>query len=184
MTDLNIFDNEELLTLAQLDIGAERFDAALAKLKTALARETPPISALALAGRLYAQLGLLDKARHHFEQYLAFHPEAINERFQLGMVHFDHGDVQHALELWTQVRESFPEHPPALFYSALALGRSGSDQAARDLLQTLLATAEPDNLYSGRAKELLASLAAVPAGEGEGEALRDLEVPDQYRTQH
>ncbi|MFC4161870.1 tetratricopeptide repeat protein [Chitinimonas lacunae] len=182
MTDLNLFDNDELLALAQLDIGAERLDAALAKLKTLLNREAPPVAALALAGRLYAQIGLLDKARLHFEQYLAYHPEAVNERFQLGMVHFDGGNSEHALELWGQVRESFPHHPPALFYSALAIGRAGRDHEARALLQTLLNTAEPDNLYSGRAKELLASLAHEP--EAAPADLQQMEVPDQYRTQH
>ncbi len=188
----NDFDSEELLALARLDIEASRQEAALAKLKKLLASRNPPPEALAIAGRLYAQLGLWDRARGLFQQYISANPKAKTELFQLGMVHFDSGKIEEAIKTWKDVLKEDPTHPPSLFYSAYALVRHDKLTPARQLLDTLLKTAAPDNLYFGRGMELLRALDnAPPTGASQTGKLQTtsaeparLAAKDAYKTEH
>jgi len=153
----DLFDADELLALARHDMTQERLQAALEKLKCCLAMPVPPADALPLAARLYATLGLPLRSRALLRQYLALQPEAVNERLELGRSHFDDAEPDAAQAFWEAVLERHPTHPPALYYSALLQARQGKPMAARRHLDVLLHSAAADNLYVGRARQLLAS---------------------------
>jgi tetratricopeptide (TPR) repeat protein len=151
----NGFDADELLALARLAIERNDIESALAKLKQALAVEKPLAEAQSMAARVYAQLGLFERAKDLFAAYIAQQPDALVERFQLGMAHFDLGEIDAALQLWDAVLKKDPVHPPALFYSALALAQRNKLSDAKLSLDKLLQSAAADNLYFGRGKDLL-----------------------------
>lgn len=184
------FDQDELLALARLDIERGNVEAALLKLKRLLAHEPPPPDALSLGGRLYAQLGLWDRAKHLLQRYVDMRPDAINESFQLGMVHFDAGQTAEAKKIWEGLLKTHPTHPPALFYQGLALAQEGQVPQAKQSLDTLLKTAPADNLYFGRAKELSQALelqtrpASTSGNGGEHKDPRRLAPKDPYQTEH
>jgi len=149
------FDVSELSALAKLDVEASRLDLALEKLKVANKREDRVPELDILLARIYAQLHLFDKAIAHFKKYLEFHPDAVLERFQLGMVYFDKTDFATAMNLWDGILSQYPTHPPALYYRANAKINIGALDDARRDLAVLLKSAPADNLYFGRAKKLL-----------------------------
>ncbi|HLQ25318.1 MAG TPA: tetratricopeptide repeat protein [Acidiferrobacterales bacterium] len=186
------FDNEELIALARLDIERGEFEEALWKLKQVLVESTPPAEALSMAGRLYAQLGLRDRAKPLFQRYLELEPHAVNETFQLGMVHFDAGQPQEAKKIWGQLLKNHPAHPPGLFYQALVLTQEGQAAQAKQLLDSLLKSAPADNLYFGRAKELLQAIEARQPlsslspnnGKGVTKETPRITPKDAYKTEH
>ena len=114
------FDCEELVALARIDMEQNRLDRALSRLKRALVENSGHDQANLLAARVYAQLGLFDRAEQGFKTFLESNPEAIIERFQLGMSLFDSGKASDALVAWDEVLKAEPTYPPALFYKALA----------------------------------------------------------------
>lgn len=182
-------DKEELLALARLDIERGDLEAALLKLKQVLVDESPPLEALSMGGRLYAQLGLWDRAKALLQRYLSQQPNAINETFQFGMVHFDSGQTAEAKKIWEGLLKTVPAHPPALFYYGLVLAQEGQIPQARQNLDTLLKSAAADNLYFGRAKELLQALEQARPGSaaGNGGERKDplrIAPKDPYKTEH
>jgi hypothetical protein len=64
------FEPDELLALAKRDAENARLEEALAKLKDLIGAKKPTSEALLLAGRIYAQFGLLDRARAWFRTYV------------------------------------------------------------------------------------------------------------------
>lgn len=158
MDQLENFELDELTALARLDIEAGRVEQGLGKLKRILSGDTIPLNAVGMAARVYANIGLFDRAKQLFEQYLAIRPEAVDEGFQLGMVLFDMGNQDQALEIWEGILKRLPVFPPALFYSAVVLSRQGKIAEARRNLAVLLQTVAADNLYAERGKELLQAL--------------------------
>src|SRR2546427_8682268 len=62
-------DSDELVALARVDIERGAFTDALLKIKQVLADPEPLAQAFALGGRLYAQLGLWQRARPCYERY-------------------------------------------------------------------------------------------------------------------
>lgn len=151
-------DGEELLALARLDIEANRLDAALLKVKEALNHSDFPLDLYAVAAKLYAQIGLFDKAKALYRRYLQEDPESLTEHFQLGMVEYDSGNQAVALEIWQDVLDRLPTHPPTLFYSSVALVENGDLESARRNLDILFKSASMDNLYFERGKVLLATI--------------------------
>ena len=187
-TNMDLFESDELMALARLDIERNELDEALWKLKQVIAETNPPIEALAMTARLYAQLGLLERAKPLYQRYLEEQPDAINETFQFGMVHFDAGQQVEALNIWDGLLKSQPTHPPALFYRALALHQLGQLPEARHSLDILLKSAAPDNLYFNRAKELLQTIENLPAtlaGRSSAPVEAKRVAPkDAYKTEH
>src|SRR5262245_57576148 len=151
-------ERDELLALARLDLEKERVEEALRKLKRLIAEPDPLADALPLAARIYAQLGLTERAQGCYRRYLAGRPEAVLETFELGMTHFDRGDTAEAETLWRGVLERAPTHPPTLFYRALLHARTGRMPEARRDLDVLLQAVPADNLYVTRGRELLQEL--------------------------
>lgn len=156
--DLTIFSSVELISLGRLDLEQNKLDTALAKIKTALQQEDCPPEASAIAARIYAQLKLFEQAKSHYVSFLDVEPKALMERFQLGMVNFETGDQETALDIWRNILEANPTHPPCLYYSAIACLQLGAKEDAERHLQILLQSAPADNLYFGRAKELVQNL--------------------------
>lgn len=179
-------DAQELLALARIDMERGALEPALQKIKRLIADPEASSEALALAGRLYAQLGLWDRAEKMFQKYLALEPNAVTETFQLGMVHLDAGRRSEALKIFEDLLKRQPIHPPALFYRALSLVQEGQISSARQALDLLLKSIPADNLYFGRGKELLQSLDAArpPAATTPATDARAGLTKDVYRTEH
>lgn len=155
---LAILDNDELLHLTRWNLDKGQFGEALISIKHLLERDDKPIESFRLGAKIYAQLGLFDHAKKAFDYFLEQQPDALVERFQYGMVHYDSGDLKSAIELWSQVLETEPSYPPALFYRALALANQGNPDEANKHLDTLIKSAPTDNIYFDRARKLLKSI--------------------------
>ena len=153
-----LLDGEELLALAQYDVEKGNLDTALLKLKVAVSKDDAPIYVKSVIARLYAQLKMPAKAEQLFKEYLAVVPDAITEKFQLGMVSLEQGQRESALVLWSELLEVIPAHPPSLFYSAVAKLEMGDKAEARRNLEVLLQSAAVDNMYYGKAKDLMLAL--------------------------
>jgi tetratricopeptide (TPR) repeat protein len=158
------FDPEELLALARRDLDAGRIEEALLKLKKLIAQPEPYVEALPLAARVYAQLGLLEKARDCYKRYVKAKPDAVLETFELGVTYFEGGDKAEARKIWDKVLGASPTHPPTLFYSGLLAAQEGRVPDAHRNLDVLLKSAPADNLYVTRAHELLRDLEKPAAG--------------------
>ena len=186
MPESKEFDADELLALARLDLRKGAMADALSRLKSAINGfpESCPAQAHLELGRVYAQLSLFDRAETSFRRYLQSVSDDVNALFQLGMVRFDSGHRSDAVDIWNQVLGSDPVHPPALYFVSVALSLDGHNEQAIERLRVLMSTAPTDNLYFGKARELLASLAgASPAPKQDVEALRTL-TKDSYGTPH
>jgi len=152
------FESDELLALARLEIDKGDIEQALLKLKKVLAEKKVPAEANAMAARLYARLGLFERAQKLFKSYLKQRPDDVVEAFQYGMVHLDLDDEPGALEIWSSLLEKEPNHPPAMFYRGLVLARQNQVTEATNTLKRLLDTAPRENLYYTRAMELLKAI--------------------------
>lgn len=175
-------DGEELFVLARLDLEQGRIEAGLLKLKRALVEEGAPAEVRLETARVYAQLGLRKKAQSHFKTYLEQKPDDVDARFQLGMALFEDNQSSTALLLWDQVLKSSPQYPPALFYLALAAAQAGKTGEARQQLKSLMQSVAPDNLYFGKASDLLKALDAAP--QEKQDSVRVIAPGAAYRTEH
>jgi tetratricopeptide (TPR) repeat protein len=162
--NLPSLSSEELFALARLDAEAGRSEQALRKLKLLVAEPQPPLEALAMAGRIYAQLRLVEQAQSCYRRYLAARPDALHESFELGVLLFESGDLHGAGTQWGQLLARVPTYPPTLYYSALLAAREGRRTDALKHLEALLSAAAPDNVYVDRARELLTEVAPQPPG--------------------
>ena len=163
--DLEKFDTDELVALAKYDLDQDRVDSALEKIKIVLSSEDCPLEAKGIAARLYAQLKLFDKAKALYDQFLSIAPNSVTEQFQLGMITLESGDKSEAVSIWSQLLEQDATHPPSLYYSAIALLELQQHDDATRHLNVLLQSAPADNLYFGKAKELLDGLNQSPQQE-------------------
>lgn len=188
MNDLTMFDNDELLALLKLDLDKGEFEKALSKIKQLVQSPSAPAEAFAIAARIYAQLGLFERAKDYFKRYLDINPSATIEHFQMGMAHFDSGQVDEAIAIWSGILAKDPINPPALFYSGLAFAQTGKTADARHVLDTLLQSAPADNLYFTRAKDLLAAINNGHANNRDNGAAKEsvaTMIPkDAYKVEH
>jgi tetratricopeptide (TPR) repeat protein len=164
---LTSFDSDELIALAGVDMKNGQLESALLKVKHVLCGDGENSRALTLGAKLYAQLALFDKAKGLYKRLLEQSPESTTERFEYGMVHFDQGNISDALSIWHELLGMVPVHPPALFYRGLAQLQLGNEADARKSFGVLLQTAPADNLYFGRAKDLLTKLDQVNGNTSE-----------------
>jgi len=157
-SNLSILDNEELLNLTRWQLDQGQFGDALISVKHALLRDDKSMECYRLGAKIYAQLGLLDQAKKAFEAFLEHEPEALTEAFQYGMVHYDNGENEKAIEIWRDILEKEATYPPALFYSALAQANSKQPAKAIEHLNVLIKSAPSDNLYFERGRELIQAI--------------------------
>lgn len=157
VSEMEVLDSDELIALAGIDINNEQFAHALIKLKHALLRcKTGEINAI--IARLYARIGLFDKAQKHFESYLQEYPDALTEMFQYAMTHYDAENMDESYEVFESILRQDPKHPPALYYSSLVLVNQSRHAEAEMRLQYILDEIDSENLFSLKAKELLGAL--------------------------
>lgn len=154
---MDVLDQEELLALARIDVENNALSDALVKLKYAN-RLSSDDECLAMLARVYARIGLFTKAKAHFEQFLSRNSEALVEKFQYGMTHFDSNDDENALKVFQEILQSQKDHPPALYYSALIYSRKLENNKAIQNLELLLSTAPKENLFYLQADELLSNI--------------------------
>jgi tetratricopeptide (TPR) repeat protein len=148
---------DELLALSIVDLEKGNYEGALTKLKRALQTEGAPPQVHSTLAKLYADLRLYARAEIHFKEYLAVEPNALIEKFQLGMTFFDRGNVDQARTLWEEVLSAQGDYFPVLYYLALCHARTNVSQA-RGYAERLLRLAPSDNLYFDRTRQLLQSL--------------------------
>jgi len=157
-SNLSILDNEELLCLTRWQLDQGQFGEALISVKHAFQREEKSIECYRLGAKIYAQLGLHEHAKKAFESFLEHEPEAMVEEFQYGMVHYDSGDNEKALDIWSDILGKEATYPPALFYSALARANTNETARAIEHLNALIKSAPADNLYFERGRELIRAI--------------------------
>lgn len=159
--DTDLADDEQL-ALALHEIELKAYASALVRLKRLVAADPPQSEALQSLAKLYGTLGLPQRAQVQFERYLAQRPQALHERFELGMSLLEQGQPEQALQQWQAVLQQQAGYPPALYFSAVALaGQSQQEEACR-CLDELFAVSAPDNVYHERGLALAQRLQHTP----------------------
>ncbi|VAW67895.1 hypothetical protein MNBD_GAMMA08-1909 [hydrothermal vent metagenome] len=181
---LDILDNDELLSLTRWQLDQEQLGNALISVKHALKRDDCTIESHRLVAKIYAQLGLYEHAKKAFEHLLELEPDALTEKFQYGMVFYDNGDSDKAIDIWSSVLDSEATYPPALFYSALAKTSLNQQSNAIEHLNILIKSAPSDNLYFERGRELIRSIEENKAtgGKQDGKYISEKYATNNERT--
>ncbi len=158
MFDYSTFNPEELFALAKIDFQRENYENSLRKLKVLLGRNQIPVQTYSLLGRVYASIGIFEKAKECFEVFVKNVPDAVEELFQLGMVEKDMGNADVAVSLWNDLLTKIPNFPPALYHKALVSIDKNETQDAVELLNLLLETAPEGDELIHRADQLLSKI--------------------------
>lgn len=158
MFDYSTFNPEELFALAKMDFQRENYENSLRKLKVLMGRNQIPIQTYSLLGRVYASIGIFEKAKECFEVFVKNVPDAIEEKFQLGMVERDMGNSDQAVNLWDELLTQVPNFPPALYHKALVSIDKDDTKHAVELLNSLLETAPEGDELIHRADQLLSRI--------------------------
>lgn len=148
-------DINEILALARLDVKQGNLSAALPKLKALIAREGAPEAAFTVAGVVYMQLELWDRAKQMLERHLNLHPGAPEQTHLLAMSHYQMGHGREALKLWDDLLERFPAAQEALLYRGLQRAQLGLPEEARRDLELLMRVSPADSPLLKGAKEML-----------------------------
>jgi predicted Zn-dependent protease len=82
------------------------------------------------------------------------------------MTQFESNKTKEAINTWSSILAEQPYNPPALFYISLAYLREGNQENAIKMLQTILTKVATDNLYFGKAKDLISNLERDPSFRG------------------
>jgi tetratricopeptide (TPR) repeat protein len=156
----HIFDADELLALARIDIEKGNIADALGRLKSATLSAQVPPGAYSICGQLYVGLGLWDHALKMFQKHLERHPESLGEKFSLGLALGNSGRAAEAMKIWDELLEKQPNYVPALYYRGLMRAQQSQFQGARQDLELLVRSAAGDDPYLKPGKELLQSIEA------------------------
>ncbi len=159
--DTGLADDEHL-ALALHEIELKAFAPALGRLKRLVAAAQPQAEAHQALAKLYGTLGLPQRAQAQFESYLALRPQALHERFELGMSLLEQGQPEQALQQWQAVLAQQAGYPPALYFSAVALAGQSQEEEACRCLDELFAVSAPDNVYHERGLALAQRLQHTP----------------------
>jgi tetratricopeptide (TPR) repeat protein len=124
----------ESLSAAAACVTRGDFEAALGHLRTLLALNPRHELATGMLAGLYAQLKMPERARQYYGQVLRLNPDNALARFQLGLLHFESGEPQEALEVW-QPAMAKPQDYLTHFHSALALLELERAADANELLE-------------------------------------------------
>lgn len=184
---LDVLDIEELIHVTRWQIEQAQFGDALVSIKHAMQRDDHPDTVYSLAGKIYAQLGLMQQAKQAFEVFLKREPDALNDLFQYGMVHYENRELDKAISIWNQVLDKNRNYPPALFYSALAYANGHDTGKALKIIDQLIKSAPADNLYVERGQELKKSINSntrdAKTGDAQDNEMDSSEFPgDHNRT--
>jgi Flp pilus assembly protein TadD len=133
---------ETLLGMALDGVGQR--DEALAQLQKATTRRPPFASAFLEHGGLLGRLGHLNEAIEVLESGLAFSPDAVDLRMELGYVHIKRNSRASARALFLQVLAVAPGRHDALTALAKVMALDGEYAAAADLYRRALGV-RPDD---------------------------------------
>lgn len=158
MLNLSLFSTEELLALSAQDLEKNELAMALEKLKYLDDQGVVSDELDSMLGSIYAKLQLFAESSERYSALLERAPSRLHERFQLGMVYREMGEIGKAIEKWDEVLESDADYPPVLFHKALVLLSEDDEKEAEHLLKLLADSAEQDNYYAERGRELMAEL--------------------------
>lgn len=161
MQHFDLFNTDELLALAALDLEKENLAEGLEKLKYLVKQETVSDELDSMLGSVYAKLQLFQYAVEHYSALLNRTPSRLHERFQLGMVYRELNELDKAVENWDLVLEEEENYPPVLFHKALLLLNADDEEECKVLLRKLAETADKDNYYVERALGVLEELDAA-----------------------
>ena len=120
MEQNGVLDAEELAYFALRAFEKQDLEKALICVKLAMGQSEFPALCHALAGKIYAQMGLLDRAVRSLNTYTELIPTDYHERCQLGLALFRQGNESGALSAWDGALQHNATHPPALFFAAYA----------------------------------------------------------------
>lgn len=149
---------DEILAIAEVELGNQNFEAALLKAKHVLGQSPYETRALLLAARVYARIRLYPQAKAYYVKFMELQPNAVGALFELGLVHFDMNEIPEAQTIWQQVLNFAPDFPPALFYSARISANNGAIDEARSLLETLMRSTPQEDPLFGHARNFMQSL--------------------------
>ena len=164
-----ILDATELTFFAQQALQRGDLEKALIMVKSALAQEAAPMVSHAIIGRIYAQMGLFDRAVMHLQYYSDREPDAYHVNSQLGLALFRSGHSDAAIATWEEkVLSINATHPPALYFLAYALACKHDWAKSQRAIDILLSSAGKDNLFSVKAKQLRSSIGKVTSADSTG----------------
>jgi len=158
MNNFSLLDTDELFALAQLDFEREDYQSALPKLKKLIKGQDFPVGVFSVLGRIYAILGLFNKAKISLETFLEHQPDAVPEHFEIGMIHRQLGDDDSAISVWDDVLEKAPHFPPVLYSKALYLLDCDLTEESLEQLNLIIETANPNDRHIEMANELISQI--------------------------
>ncbi|CAH7138883.1 TPR_REGION domain-containing protein [Vibrio chagasii] len=156
--ELELFSSDELLALAAIDLEKNELALGLEKLKLMRKKGVVSDELDSMLGSVYAKLQLFIDAAECYSRLLERAPSRVHERFQLGMVYREIGEIDKALEHWDMVLGDEPNYPPVLFHKAVLLLNNNDESECRYLLTLLIESAEEDNYYAQNGKKLIDEL--------------------------
>jgi len=134
-----------------------RYEDALLHLKSIVADRPQDEIALGMLASVYSDLGMKDRAREYYDQVLTTNPQNPLARQQRGLLEFEAGQLESALEIWRPLLET--EHDfVAHFYCALASMQLGRLDGVRGLLDTARERMPSDHPFQQEAEKLLGAL--------------------------
>ena len=134
-----------------------RYEEALATLKQITSDEPDHEVALGMLASAYAELGMRDRARQLFDEILKVNPGNPLARFQRGLMDFEDGRLESALELWRPLLADENDYM-GHFHSALALMQLKQPTKARDLLVTAKERTPSNHPLASEATRLIRQL--------------------------
>lgn len=132
-------------------------EAAMGHAKTVLSLDPGNEIALGLLSGIYVQLNLRDRAESCLRKILAVNSHNMLARYQLGLLQFEGGQPQAALDTWAPALEDDKEFM-CHFHSALALLQLQKPQPARPLLEHCAPRIPRNHELYPRLQELLEQL--------------------------
>jgi tetratricopeptide (TPR) repeat protein len=144
---------------------AGRRDEALDRLRRTTLRRPPfPPAFLEYGGQL-AKIGRLDESIAALESGLAFAPDMVDLRMELGFVHLKRNDRATARTMFLQVRAAAPERYDALPALAKVMALDGEYAAAADLFRRALGLRPDDAVTRNNLGACLLEMGERDAGE-------------------
>jgi tetratricopeptide (TPR) repeat protein len=153
-TELRI---RETLGLAATSAKQGDLEAAMGHARKVLSLDPGNEIGLGLLAGIYMQLNLRDRAESCLREVLSAHPRNVLARYQLGLMQFEAGQLQAALDTWAPALEDDEEFM-CHFHSALALLQLKKPQPARALLEHCAPRIPRNHELYPRLQELLEQL--------------------------
>tara|TARA_B100000508_G_scaffold60333_1_gene47298 strand:- start:335724 stop:338114 length:2391 start_codon:yes stop_codon:yes gene_type:complete len=166
--ELNPFNPEISLILAQLEIANQDTDAARVLLEEAIALKQDYVDAIFLLSQLEVQAGNTEEALQSAEAAAFFQPNNSNVLFQLAILRETTGNTEGAIAALVRATNVNPSFANGHYVLATILAQEGEFEAALEALNRAAALSEEN------ATALADQIAALEAGENPFEELGGL----------